>query len=113
MQADNPGAYKMNPPLRSAADRAALIAGLCDGTLTSLATDHAPHTAEAKARGFLRAPSGIIGLETAVGVTFTELVKKNRMDLLAWLRLWTTGPAAATVLGGKITWLADAARLKK
>jgi dihydroorotase len=164
VQPDNPGAYKMNPPLRSAADRAALIAGLCDGTLTCLATDHAPHTAEAKARGFLRAPSGIIGLETAVGVTFTELVKKGRLDLLAWLRLWTTGPAAvlglptpslapgatadlvlldldsewtvkpdefatksrntpfggwqltgraaATVLGGNITWLADAARNK-
>ena len=164
VQPDNPGAYKMNPPLRSASDRAALIEGLRDGTLTSLATDHAPHTAEAKARGFLHAPSGIIGLETAIGVTYTELVKKSRLDLLAWLRLWTTGPAAvlglqppslaegavadlvlldldsawivnpaefasksrntpfggwkltgraaATVLGGKITWLADQKRLK-
>ncbi len=162
VQPDNPGAYKMNPPLRSARDRAALLAGLCDGTLTCLATDHAPHTAEAKARGFLRAPSGIIGLETALGVTYTELVKKGRLALPAWLRLWTTGPAAvlglpppglapgavadlvlldlesdwvvnpaefatkssntpfggwkltgraaATVLGGRLTWLADAAR---
>ena len=85
--------FKMNPPLRSAADRAALIEGLTDGTLTCFATDHAPHTAAAKARGFLHAPSGVVGLETAVGVTYTELVVGGRMDLLTWLRRWTTGPA--------------------
>ena len=85
--------FKMNPPLRSAADRAALLAGLADGTLTCLATDHAPHTAAAKARGFLHAPSGVVGLETAVGVTYTELVHAGRMEVLTWLRCWTTGPA--------------------
>jgi len=86
--------YKMNPPLRSRADREELIAGILDGTLAAFATDHAPHTAAAKARGFHAAPFGIIGLETAVGLTYTELVCKGLMDRLTWVRRWTTGPAA-------------------
>ena len=85
--------YKMNPPLRSAADRAALVHAIVDGSLQAFATDHAPHTAAAKARGFLQAPFGIIGLETAVGVTYTELVVSGLMDLGAWIHRWTTGPA--------------------
>lgn len=89
--------YKMNPPLRSARDRDALVAALLDGTLSCFATDHAPHSAEKKARGFLKAPFGLVGLETAVGVTHTALVKMGLLDLLTWLRRWTTGPAA--VLG--------------
>ena len=85
--------YKMNPPLRSAADRAALVHAIVDGSLQAFATDHAPHTAAAKARGFLQAPFGIIGLETAVGVTYTELVVSGLMELGAWVHRWTTGPA--------------------
>ena len=85
--------FKMNPPLRSKADREALIDGIVHGHLQAFATDHAPHTATAKARGFLQAPFGIIGLETAVGVTFTELVATGLMDLGAWVQRWTTGPA--------------------
>lgn len=85
--------FKMNPPLRSKADREALIDGIVDGFLQAFATDHAPHTATAKAKGFLRAPFGIVGLETAVGVTFTELVVTGLMDLGTWIHRWTTGPA--------------------
>ena len=69
--------YKMNPPLRSKADRDALIKGLRDGTFDCIATDHAPHTAEDKAKGFLRAPFGIVGLETSFALSYTELVKKG------------------------------------
>ena len=85
--------YKMNPPLRSAADRVALMEALLDGTLSCFATDHAPHTAEKKARGFLKAPFGIVGLETAIGITHSALVQNGLMDLMTWLRRWTTGPA--------------------
>lgn len=85
--------WKMNPPLRGPADRQALLEALCDGTIACFATDHAPHTAESKARGFAAAPFGIIGLETAVGVTYTALVRSGHLDRLAWLRRWTTNPA--------------------
>ncbi len=85
--------YKMNPPLRSAADRVALMEALLDGTLSCFATDHAPHTAEKKARGFLKAPFGIVGLETAIGITYSAVVQNGLMDLMTWLRRWTTGPA--------------------
>ena len=85
--------FKMNPPLRSVADREALVRGIVDGSLQAFATDHAPHTAAAKARGFLLAPFGIVGLETAVGVTFTELVAAGLVDLGTWVHRWTAGPA--------------------
>ena len=86
--------YKMNPPLRSAQDRTNLEAAVADGTVTCLATDHAPHTAEAKAKGFLHAPFGVIGLETAIGVTWDRLVRPGRMSVLEWVRRWTVGPSA-------------------
>jgi dihydroorotase len=86
--------WKMNPPLRGAADRDAILEGVADGTLGALATDHAPHHASAKARGFRAAPFGIVGLETAVGVTFRALVQSGRMSVMEWLRRWTSGPAA-------------------
>ncbi len=86
--------FKMNPPLRSAADRDALAAAIADGSITCLATDHAPHTAEAKARGFLQAPFGIIGLETAIGVTWDRLIRSGKMSVVEWIRRWTAGPAA-------------------
>lgn len=85
--------YKMNPPLRSAADREALIAALLDGTLSCFATDHAPHSADKKARGFLKGPFGIVGLETAIGVTWTKLVKNGLLAPLDWAHKWTVEPA--------------------
>ena len=96
--------YKMNPPLRSREDREKLIEGILDGTLNCFATDHAPHTADRKARGFVEAPFGVVGLETAVGITYTELVLKGLMDMKTWLRRWGEGPA--TVLGKAVPTLA-------
>lgn len=93
VDAAKPECYKMNPPVRSEADRAALVEGLLDGSLACFATDHAPHTAATKAKGFLTAPFGVVGLETAVGVTYTLLVKKGLMTALDWAARWTTEPA--------------------
>ncbi len=85
--------YKMNPPLRSEADRQALIAGLADGTITVIATDHAPHTATAKLVEFDDAPFGIIGLETALPITLTLLVHSGILSLPDLIAKFTTGPA--------------------
>ncbi|OGV64346.1 MAG: hypothetical protein A2283_24120 [Lentisphaerae bacterium RIFOXYA12_FULL_48_11] len=85
--------FKMNPPVRSVSDRAAILSAVADGTISVLATDHAPHTSEAKKKSFITAPFGIIGLETAVGITYNLLVKSGKMTLIEWLRRWTTGPA--------------------
>lgn len=85
---------KMNPPLRTEEDRQAIIAGLVDGTIDMIATDHAPHSAEEKARPLTEAPSGIIGLETALSLGITELVQKGYMTLKQLLRLMSTNPAA-------------------
>ena len=75
------GNGKMNPPLRSREDRAALIEAIKDGTADIVATDHAPHTAEEKARGVEKAPFGIVGLETAFAVLYTKLVKTGELTL--------------------------------
>ena len=75
------GRFKMNPPIRSARDREALIEGLADGTIDVIATDHAPHTAEEKSRGFAGSAMGIVGLETAFPVLYTRLVKTGRISL--------------------------------
>ncbi len=88
-----PDAFKMNPPLRSVQDRDALRRGCVEGVLDVLATDHAPHTAAAKERGFLEAPFGVLGLETAVGVTYTQLVRSGLMSELEWVSRWTCAPA--------------------
>ena len=85
--------YKMNPPLRSESDRLAVIEGIADGTLTAIATDHAPHTRTAKEVEFDSAPCGIVGLETAVPVSYTILVKEGVITLPHLVRLFTTGPA--------------------
>ena len=85
--------YKMNPPLRSEADRLAVIEGLADGTLTAIATDHAPHTQTAKMVEFDHAPFGIIGLETALPLSFTELVTKGVLTIPQLIEKFTTGPA--------------------
>ena len=75
------GRFKMNPPLRSADDREALIEGLLDGTIDAIATDHAPHSAEEKSRGLAGSAMGIVGLETAFPVLYTKLVKTGRVPL--------------------------------
>ncbi len=85
--------FKMNPPLRSRADQTALIKACLDGSLSCFATDHAPHSAEKKARGFLKGPFGLVGLETAIGITWTELVEKGLLTPRDWLVRWTTEPA--------------------
>ena len=85
--------YKMNPPLRAEEDRMALIEGLQDGTIAAIATDHAPHTRTAKEVEFDSAPCGIVGLETAVPVSYTILVKAGVITLPHLIRLFTTGPA--------------------
>ena len=87
--------WKMNPPLRSREDRAALIAGLKDGTIDMIATDHAPHTAEEKANGINRAPFGIVGLETAFPLLYTHLVQTGELTLKTLVELLTIKPAAA------------------
>ena len=91
--------YKMNPPLRSEEDRQALIEGLADGTITVIATDHAPHTQTAKLVEFDHAPFGIIGLETALPVCFTELVVPGIITIPQLISKLTVGPA--DVLGIK------------
>lgn len=85
---------KMNPPLREEADRRAIIAGLVDETIDMIATDHAPHTAEEKARELTKAPSGIIGLETALSLGITNLVDAGYMTINKLIKLMSTNPAA-------------------
>ena len=87
------GNYKMNPPLRSAEDREALIRGVKDGVIGIISTDHAPHSAQEKAGGFLCSPFGIIGMETSVPVVYTTLVKTGRLSLMEMLRAMSTSPA--------------------
>ncbi|MDD2479015.1 MAG: dihydroorotase [Victivallaceae bacterium] len=85
--------YKMNPPLRSEADRQAVIEGLRDGTITIIATDHAPHTVTAKEVEFDYAPFGIIGLETALPVCLTELYHSGILSMSELVSKFTVGPA--------------------
>ena len=86
------GRFKMNPPLRSAADRDALIQGIKDGTIDMIATDHAPHSAEEKSRGLAKSAFGIVGLETAFPVLYTFLVEKNIISLEQLIRLMSINP---------------------
>jgi dihydroorotase len=86
--------YKVNPPLRSMADVEALRAGVADGTIDCLATDHAPHAAEEKELEFSLAPFGIISLECAVGLYAKALIRTGLMDWPALIARMTTGPAA-------------------
>ena len=86
------GRFKMNPPLRSKADREALIEGLYDGTIDMIATDHAPHSAEEKAKGLAGSAFGIVGLETAFSVLYTKLVLPGIVPLETVIRALTTTP---------------------
>ena len=75
------GRFKMNPPIRSRVDRAALIEGLLDGTIDMIATDHAPHSAEEKGRGLEKSAMGVVGLETAFAAVYTHLVKPGILSM--------------------------------
>ena len=86
------GKFKMNPPLRSTSDREALIEGILDGTIDMIATDHAPHSAEEKARGLEKSAFGIVGLETAFPILYTEFVKSGRMTLERLVDLMSNNP---------------------
>ncbi len=94
--------YKMNPPLASREDREALIAGLADGTVDAIATDHAPHEPALKDVEFDKAPFGILGLETAIALSLEQLVHAGRLSLMRMVELFTTGPARVLGLERKI-----------
>lgn len=96
------GRFKMNPPLRSAEDRQALIEGILDGTIDMIATDHAPHTAAEKSRGLKDSAMGIVGLETAFPVLYTHLVKKGVITLEKLLDLMSTAPRRIFRIGGEL-----------
>lgn len=123
LQDYNPN-FKMYAPLRSEEDRLALIAGIQDGTIDAIATDHAPHTPEEKALTFDEAPRGVIGLETSVGVILTHFHKTAQLTPDQIIRLMSTGPAKAyglkdcgrlavgekadvTVIDPNLTWTVD------
>lgn len=86
-------AAKMNPPLRSAQDREAMVAGLADGTIDAIATDHAPHAAHLKAQPLPAAPFGVTGLETALGLAITRLVEQNKISMNRLVELMSSRPA--------------------
>ena len=97
------GRFKMNPPLRSEADRAALIEGIKDGTVDMIATDHAPHSAEEKSRGLEKSAMGVVGLECAFPVLYTGLVEKGIITLEKLIELMSTAPARRfNIPGGEI-----------
>ncbi|HEU0014419.1 MAG TPA: dihydroorotase, partial [Longimicrobium sp.] len=93
-------AAKMNPPLRSEADRDAVRQGVLDGTLDVIATDHAPHHYDEKEQAFEDAPFGIVGLETAVGIAYTELVATGLIDLPVLVERMSCAPARSMSLPG-------------
>lgn len=85
--------YKMKPPLRCEHDVEAVIEGIVSGVVDAIATDHAPHAGSEKMQEFERCPFGITGLETAIGLSLSELVHKNRIPVGRMIELFTTGPA--------------------
>ncbi len=86
------GRFKMNPPLREEEDRLALIEGLLDGTIDMIATDHAPHSAEEKSRGFAGSLNGVVGLETSFPVMYTHFVKGGILSLPRLIQLMSIAP---------------------
>lgn len=86
------GRFKMNPPLRSESDREALIEGILDGTIDMIATDHAPHSAEEKSRGLEKSLMGVVGLETAFPILYTELVRTGILTLEKLVHLMCAAP---------------------
>jgi dihydroorotase len=93
----------MNPPLRSASDREAILVALADGTIDAIATDHAPHAAHEKIIEFERAAFGITGLETALGLAITHLHRRQKLSLRRIVELFTAGPARVFTLRGRGT----------
>ena len=93
--------FKMNPPLRSASDAAGLVEGLRTGIIDVIATDHAPHTAAEKAQGFIKAPFGIVGLETAVSLILDRLVAAGLIPIGRFVELFSTNPARLLGLAAK------------
>jgi dihydroorotase len=91
---------KMNPPLRSEEHVAALLQGVLDGTVDCLATDHAPHHADEKVLEFDLAPFGIVGLETAIPLTYDLLVRRHKLPLRRFVSLWSCNPTRVFRLGG-------------
>lgn len=96
------GRFKMNPPIRSAEDRDALIAGIIDGTVDMIATDHAPHSEAEKARGLEKSAFGIVGLETAFPILYTYLVKKGIITLEKLIEIMSVNPCKRFGLPGGI-----------
>ena len=94
--------FKMNPPLAAREDREALLAGLADGTVDAIATDHAPHEPALKDVEFDRAPFGILGFETALALALEQLVHSGRLSLMRMVELFTSGPARVLGLESKI-----------
>ena len=94
------GRFKMNPPLRSAEDREALIEGIKDGTIEVIATDHAPHTAEEKSRGLKGSAMGIVGIETSFAICYTHLVRKGVITIEKLIALMSENPRRIFRLGG-------------
>ena len=119
---------KMSPPLREEADMMAMIQGLADGTIDTIATDHAPHSKEEKALPFEEAPMGIVGLETAIGLTFTHLIHTGALEMVTAIDKWTRKPADilrlpggrlakgcpgdATIIDPDLTWKVDVAAFR-
>jgi dihydroorotase len=93
--------YKMNPPLRSAADIESIVVALADGTVDAIATDHAPHARHEKQVEFERAAFGITGLETALGLAITKLHREHKIPLARIVELFTAGPARVFELRGR------------
>ncbi len=96
------GRFKMNPPIRSEADRQALLAGIQDGTVDMIATDHAPHAPEEKAGGLEKSLNGIVGLETAFPVLYTHLVRPRILSLETLIDLMHTNPARRFGIGAPL-----------
>lgn len=98
------GRFKMNPPIRSAADRDALIQGLQDGTVDMVATDHAPHSAEEKGKGLAGSMNGVVGLETAFPVLYSHLVKPGILSLDRLIEAMSTAPKARFGIADQEDW---------
>lgn len=102
MDLQEDGRFKMNPPLRSKEDQDALFAGIADGTIDMIATDHAPHSAEEKSKGLANSMMGIVGLETAFPIMYTKLVKKGILSLEKLIALMHTNPEKRFGIGSPL-----------
>ena len=100
MDLQEEGRFKMNPPIRSAEDRDALVEGLKDGTIDVVATDHAPHTLEEKSRGLAGSAMGVVGLETSFAVIYTKLVREGVISLEKAIEVLSEAPRKIFNLGG-------------